>query len=375
MVGVSKAFGAFNALNRIDLDIRRGEFLTFLGPSGSGKTTLLMILAGFEKPSGGMVTKDGADITGVSADRRNFGMVFQGYALFPHMSVADNIGFPLRVRGVDKRERQARVADMVDLVGLAGHQSKRPQDLSGGQQQRVALARALVFGPELLLLDEPLSALDKNLREQLQFELKEIHRKTGTTFVFVTHDQNEALALSDRIAIFNHGDIVQIDTPERLYSAPCDRFTAEFLGSINIFKLKNPRRQNGSIIGEFGGQVLSAPALEGAISSLLSVRPEFLDVREAGPASDEDGVRAVLRAQVYQGGSTILKLATADGSELIAMRAAGQAPCVEIDKPVWVTWPRLRGRLIPENSLSREVTEPLTTTMGGTWKITSNRTA
>ena len=270
------------------------------------------------------------------------------------MSVADNIGFPLRVRGIAKRERQSRVADMIDLVGLDGHQSKHPQDLSGGQQQRVALARALVFGPELLLLDEPLSALDKNLREQLQFELKEVHRKTGTTFVFVTHDQNEALALSDRIAIFNQGNIVQIDTPERLYSAPCDRFTAEFLGSINIFKLKNPRRQNGSIVGEFGGQVLSAPALEGATSSLLSVRPEFLNVREAGPAPDEAGVRAVLRALVYQGGNTILKLATADGFELIAMRAAGQVQCVEIDKPVWVTWPRLRGRIIPENSLSRE---------------------
>ncbi|WP_308462127.1 ABC transporter ATP-binding protein [Mesorhizobium sp. INR15] len=352
MVGVGKAFGTFNALNHVDLDISRGEFLTFLGPSGSGKTTLLMILAGFEKPSTGMVTKDGVDITGVSADRRNFGMVFQGYALFPHMTVADNIGFPLRVRGILKRERQARVAGMIDLVGLDGHQSKRPQNLSGGQQQRVALARALVFKPELLLLDEPLSALDKNLREQLQFELKEVHRKTGTTFVFVTHDQNEALALSDRIAIFNHGNIIQIDTPERLYSAPCDRFTAEFLGSINIFRLNNPRRQHGSIIGEFSGQVLSAPAVEGATSSLLSVRPEFLDVREEGPAPDEDGVRAVLRARVYQGGSTILKLAAADGSELIATHGAGQASCIEIGKPAWVTWPRMRGRIIPETSLS-----------------------
>lgn len=349
MVGVQKTFGAFHALKGVDLGIRRGEFLTFLGPSGSGKTTLLMILAGFETPTSGTVTKDGADITGISADRRNFGMVFQGYALFPHMSVADNIAFPLRIRGVPKRDREARVAEMIDLVGLANHQSKRPQNLSGGQQQRVALARALVFKPELLLLDEPLSALDKNMREQLQFELKEVHRKTGTTFVFVTHDQNEALALSDRIAIFNHGSIVQVDTPEGLYSSPRDRFTAEFLGSINIFELHNPRRLDGFVVGDFCGQAIGAPAPESGESALLSVRPEFLDVRHMGPDPDENGVEAVVRDKVYQGGNTILKLVAANGTELTAIRHAGQHSSMEIDQTVWVTWPRTRGRIIPEN--------------------------
>jgi putative spermidine/putrescine transport system ATP-binding protein len=349
MVGVQKTFGAFHALKGVDLDIRRGEFLTFLGPSGSGKTTLLMILAGFETPTSGTVTKDGADITGISADRRNFGMVFQGYALFPHMSVADNIAFPLKIRGVPKRERDTRVSEMIDLVGLTNHQAKRPQALSGGQQQRVALARALVFKPELLLLDEPLSALDKNMREQLQSELKEVHRKTGTTFVFVTHDQNEALALSDRIAIFNHGGIVQVDTPERLYQAPRDRFTAEFLGSINIFELKNPRRLDGFVVGDFCGHTIGAPAPEDGTSPLLSVRPEFLDMRKIGPDPDENGVEAVVRDKVYQGGNTLLKLVAGNGTELTAIRHAGQASNMVVGETLWVTWPRACGRIIPEN--------------------------
>jgi len=349
MVGVQKTFGAFHALKGVDLDIRRGEFLTFLGPSGSGKTTLLMVLAGFETPTAGSVTKNGADITAVSADRRNFGMVFQGYALFPHMSVADNIAFPLKIRGVPKRERDARVTEMIELVGLTNHQAKRPQALSGGQQQRVALARALVFKPELLLLDEPLSALDKNMREQLQFELKEVHRKTGTTFVFVTHDQNEALALSDRIAIFNNGGIVQVDTPEQLYAAPRDRFTAEFLGSINIFELANPRQLDGFVVGDFCGQKISAPAPDGSASRLLAVRPEFVDVRKIGPDAEENGVEAFVREKVYQGGNTLLKLVAANGTELTAIRHAGQASDMEHGETLWVTWPRTRGRIIPEN--------------------------
>ncbi len=214
-VGIGKSFGAFQALKDVSLHVGRGEFLTLLGPSGSGKTTLLMILAGFEQPTRGRLMSEGEDITMKGAEARSFGMVFQGYALFPHMTVAQNIAFPLQVRKIPRDAIARRVAEIIERVGLKGQENKPPAKLSGGQQQRVALARALVFEPPVLLLDEPFSALDKHLRGRMQDEVKRLHQEFGTTFIFVTHDQSEALSLSSRIAIFNHGELLQIGAPQR----------------------------------------------------------------------------------------------------------------------------------------------------------------
>ncbi|WBL32872.1 ABC transporter ATP-binding protein [Sinirhodobacter sp. HNIBRBA609] len=231
---INKFYGVTQALFDVSLSIDMGEFVTLLGPSGSGKTTLLKILAGFEPVSSGEIIMDGRDIATLPPEKRNFGLVFQGYALFPHMSVHDNIAYPLKVRRTARDEIEARVAAMLDLVQLKKFARRRPAELSGGQQQRVALARALVFKPDLLLLDEPMSALDKKLRVDLQEELREIHSTLGTTFINVTHDQEEAMHMSDRIAVMNHGRIVQFDTAFNLYRHPETRFVADFVGKSNI---------------------------------------------------------------------------------------------------------------------------------------------
>lgn len=233
---VSKYFGTFCAVDDITLDIRKGEFLTLLGPSGSGKTTLLMMVAGFLDISKGDIALDGASIALVPAENRNFGMVFQGYALFPHMSVRDNIGYALSVRKQPKEQIRNRVDEMLELVQLQDFASRKPGQLSGGQQQRVALARALCFSPPVLLLDEPLGALDKKLRVEVQEQLRDIHRRVGTTFIYVTHDQEEALSMSDRIVIMRDGAVEQTGTPNELYERPVNRFTAGFLGKSNFIE-------------------------------------------------------------------------------------------------------------------------------------------
>lgn len=234
LTGLTKRFGDFVAVNDIDLEIQRGEFLTLLGPSGSGKTTLLMMIAGFLDTSAGDILLDGASIRDVPAEKRNFGMVFQGYALFPHMTARQNISYPLEVRKRSKAEITARVDEMLDLVQLTEFGHRKPGQLSGGQQQRVALARALCFSPPVLLLDEPLGALDKKLRVEVQDQLKDIHRRVGTTFIYVTHDQEEALSMSDRIVIMQEGQIEQVGTPSELYECPRTRFAAGFLGKSNF---------------------------------------------------------------------------------------------------------------------------------------------
>ncbi len=234
LTGLTKNFGNFVAVDNVDLEIRRGEFLTLLGPSGSGKTTLLMMIAGFLDISAGDILLDGTSIREVPADKRNFGMVFQGYALFPHMTVRQNVGYALDVRGRPKAEIKARVDEMLDLVQLQDFGHRKPGQLSGGQQQRVALARALSFAPPVLLLDEPLGALDKKLRIEVQAQLKEIHRRVGTTFIYVTHDQEEALSMSDRIVIMQNGRVEQLGTPTELYERPRTRFAAGFLGKSNF---------------------------------------------------------------------------------------------------------------------------------------------
>lgn len=231
---VNKSYdGKARVVADLDLDIHQGEFLTLLGPSGSGKTTTLMMLAGFEQPNYGTIELDGSSIVGVPAYQRNIGMVFQNYALFPHMTVAQNLAFPLRMRGIAKAERERRVSGILDMVRLPEVADRRPVQLSGGQQQRIALARALIFEPQLVLMDEPLGALDKQLREQMQLEIRSLHERLGITVVYVTHDQSEALTMSDRVAVFAHGRIQQIAPPDDIYEHPANAFVADFVGDNN----------------------------------------------------------------------------------------------------------------------------------------------
>jgi putative spermidine/putrescine transport system ATP-binding protein len=348
--GVSKRFASFTALSDISLDIARGEFLTLLGPSGSGKTTLLLILAGFEAPSEGRILSEGADITEVPAETRSYGMVFQGYALFPHMTVEANIAFPLQVRRHASAEIKRRVAEMIERVGLRGHEKKLPAKLSGGQQQRVALARALVFEPGVLLLDEPFSALDKNLREQMQDEVKRLHQETGTTFVFVTHDQSEALALSTRVAIFDHGRLQQVGKPDEVYERPANRFVAEFLGEINLLPLKDMRVESGLASGQFEDRRLTVQASAASgTDSILAIRPEHLTIA-AGAEAPRSGnaIRASLDDVVYQGGVTRLKLKTPGGVPITLSLASQQAaPLLGTGGSFWIHWPTDQGQLLP----------------------------
>ncbi|MCK1790741.1 ABC transporter ATP-binding protein [Pseudomonas violetae] len=343
--GISQYYGRFAALDNVDLDVRQGEFLTLLGPSGSGKTTLLMILAGFLSPTSGKLMEQGVDIIKRSAEKRNYGMVFQGYALFPHMSVADNVAYPLRIRKVAGEERLRRVKHILEVVGLGAHMHKKPSELSGGQQQRVAIARALVFEPELLLLDEPLSALDKNLREQLQTELQRIHRQVGTSFVFVTHDQGEALALSSRIAIFNHGKLTQVDTPENIYNRPDSRFVAEFLGKMNLFPLADLTRSGATASGRCGSSVLHALApnpLSAAQPTVLAVRPEHMELHNECPTRDGYNVMAAqLTDKVYQGSSIHLALKVGGDASPVNLSVPGNHPgaLMPSGAPVWLSWP------------------------------------
>lgn len=350
IMNARKCFGAFEALRSVSLDIEKGEFLTFLGPSGSGKSTLLNAIAGFEPLTEGRILKDGNDIGPLPPDKRNFGMVFQGYALFPHLSVADNIAFSLRVRGLSRDERERRVNRMVDLVGLAGHANKRPAALSGGQQQRCALARALVFEPELLLLDEPLSALDKNLREQLQDELVSIHQRTGTTFLFVTHDQGEALAMSDRIAIFNKGGIEQIGRPDDLYDWPKSRFVAEFLGTMNIIPLDPSRKAGEASHGGFRLDAdVEACSRSAAGGAVLAIRPERLTLHRDRPAAAANVLPFRVDALVFQGASVVVKGSAPDEVPLtLTVSRVGFDEDLAIGQDRWVSWNRSDARFLDD---------------------------
>jgi putative spermidine/putrescine transport system ATP-binding protein len=340
---IGKLFGGFSALDDVSLTIGRGEFVTLLGPSGSGKTTFLMILAGFEAPSSGRLFLDGRDVTGVAAEERAFGMVFQGYALFPHMSVEDNIAFPLQVQRRAASEIRRRVREMVDMMGLGGHGHKRPSALSGGQQQRVALARALVYEPPVLLLDEPFSALDKNLRGQMQDEVRRLHRETGTTFVFVTHDQSEALALSSRVAIFDKGRLQQLGAPREVYERPANRFVAEFLGEINILPLEG-LDPDGS--GRIEGQAVRVPTQGGTTGQSLAIRPEYMRLHMHRPAAG-NAIGATLRDLVYLGAETRLGMRTRGGADLTLILPTADLPdSLMPGAEVWAGWPETRGLVL-----------------------------
>jgi len=285
---VTKTFGAVNAVDGVDLDIAEGEFFSMLGPSGSGKTTVLRLIAGFEQPTSGTVSLFGQDVTERAPFDRDVNTVFQDYALFPHMTVLDNVAYGLRVRGMGRRERYARAREALESVRLGGFGDRKPGQLSGGQRQRVALARATVVRPKALLLDEPLGALDLKLREQMQVELKELQRELGITFIFVTHDQEEALTLSDRIAVFNEGRIEQLGTPSEIYDNPVSPFVASFVGTSNIFDDTLSRILLGA-----GG--------------IHSVRPEKVGiVREGAALQAEHTAQGTLAEVIYVGNSSRL---------------------------------------------------------------------
>ena len=321
---VTKRFGDVVALNDVSLDIGRGEFMTLLGPSGCGKTTLLRLAAGFLGPDAGSIAIDGKCVNEVPTYQREIGMMFQNYALFPHMSVADNIAYGLKTRHVPRQECRKRVADVLALVKLTGMESRKPRQLSGGQQQRVALARALVINPTVLLLDEPFSALDKNLRAAMQVELREIQRALGLTTIFVTHDQSEALSLSDRMAVMSEGKIRQLGTPLEVYRRPRDRFVASFVGDTNRLRGELVSVGATSAVITLGAAQMKVPAepFSGrAISSAvdLFVRPEQLRLMNAGEPSAMTGRIA---AQVYQGGHVDLQI-DCPGHDRLLLRSAG----------------------------------------------------
>ncbi|HET7263902.1 MAG TPA: ABC transporter ATP-binding protein [bacterium] len=302
LAGLTKLYGDAAAVRDLNLDIAAGEFLTLLGPSGSGKTTTLMMIAGFVSPERGEIFIDETPVTWLPAQRRGIGMVFQNYALFPHMTVVENIAFPLQMRGVSRSEIRARTRDILELVQLPGYESRYPRHLSGGQQQRVALARALVFEPRVLLLDEPLSALDKKLRDQIRIELKHIHERLKITFIYVTHDQEEALIMSDRVAVMNGGRIAQLGAPRDLYDDPADAFVAQFIGETNLLRGVVDGISGGLLVVRHAGGATFRAAqgttdARAGRSLLMSIRPEHLRLRpEVSDAGSVGGVADVSSA-------------------------------------------------------------------------------
>jgi spermidine/putrescine transport system ATP-binding protein len=290
---VSKRFGSVGAVDEVSIEIREGEFFSLLGPSGCGKTTTLRMVAGFELPDAGRILLQGDDVTTVPANKRPVNMVFQQYALFPHMTVHDNVAFGLKVKGVPRRDHGGRIKEILRIVSLEGLEGRRPRQLSGGQQQRVALARALVNSPAALLLDEPLGALDVKLRKQMQLQLKAIQHDVGTTFVYVTHDQEEALAMSDRIAVMNHGKVEQIGSPREIYDHPRSAFVADFIGSLNAFELRVDE-----LVGEHavmrlddGGRVVAGLGADCHVGETVrvAVRPERVRIAATGTAPQNGG--------------------------------------------------------------------------------------
>ena len=342
--GISKHYGQVRAVDAVDLEVARGEFLTLLGPSGSGKTTMLMMIAGFVTPTAGDILLDGRQITALPPERRNFGMVFQGYALFPHLSVFDNVAFPLKVRRRPAEEIRREVGRTLDLVQLGGLAERMPRQLSGGQQQRVALARALVFTPDVLLLDEPLGALDRKLRTEVQIELKQLHAQIGTTFVYVTHDQEEALSMSDRVAIVRDGRFVQTGSPGELYERPATRFVAGFLGESNFLAGRVSGGDAAGFVYAGGGESFRQALHGGAVPRagsevLLAMRPEKVSIGIAPPAAAENRVAGRVSSWNYFGSDFHFTVETASLGRLAVRCPAWR---IQLDPQdgmeVWLGW-------------------------------------
>ncbi|ALA19007.1 MULTISPECIES: ABC transporter ATP-binding protein [Chelatococcus] len=328
--GVSKVYGGLAAVRDVDLAVARGEFVSLLGPSGCGKTTTLQMIAGLVEPTGGRIGLDGRDITREKPNRRGLGVVFQSYALFPHMTVAENVAFGLEMRKVPRAERDRRVAEMLALVHLANLAERYPRQLSGGQRQRVAIARALVIAPPVLLLDEPLSNLDAKLREEMQFELRRIQRSVGTTTIMVTHDQAEALSISDRVVVMEAGRMTQIDAPYRLYEQPATAFISTFVGKMN--RLAGVWRDGGVAVA--GTVLASAPADVAAGAAVTaSIRPEKLHLRPMG----EGRLAGRVASRFFLGGHWLLTVGTEAGDILVSVPNTGEEPARE-GEPVGLDW-------------------------------------
>jgi spermidine/putrescine transport system ATP-binding protein len=343
--GVSKSYGAQKAVDNVSLTVPGGQFVCFLGPSGCGKTTLLRMLAGLETPSEGRILIDGVDMAGVPPNRRPVNMVFQSYAVFPHMTVADNVAYGLKIDRVARPERDARVADALALVKLGEFAHRRPDQLSGGQRQRVALARALVKAPKVLLLDEPLSALDAKLREAMRGELAAIQREVGVTFVMVTHDQDEALAMASRCALMDKGTLQQVASPGDLYEYPANRFVADFIGTINLFEGTLSADRTTVTTPALDAPIHVAQAVTGAPDThvWVGIRPEKITMTPAGPAAipPSNVASGTIVTSAYLGSVTLYDIRTATGTLIKvtapnALRTAN--PALPTGTQVWLQW-------------------------------------
>ncbi len=343
---ISKSFGPVQALRETTLDVPAGALMALLGPSGCGKTTTLRVIAGFETSDTGAVLIDGRDVSDLPPNRRNLGMVFQNYSLFPHMTVGENIGFGLKMARMPRAEIGRRVADMLTLVRLAGFEDRFSHQLSGGQQQRVALARALVTNPKVLLLDEPLGALDKNLRESMQFELRQLQRKLGITTILVTHDQEEALTVSDLIAVMNLGRILQVGTPTDVYDRPKSRFVSEFLGTSNLFAASADSAADRVRLEFNGAGAVDVPiaAANGVPSGhvMLAVRPEKMALSARPPANGAAALRGIVSGRVFRGAyhAYQVRLAGRDDPVFVYQQPSltGTAEIFDLDATVFITW-------------------------------------
>jgi spermidine/putrescine ABC transporter ATP-binding subunit len=348
---ISKRYGDVQAVDQVDLDIAPGEFVTLLGPSGSGKTTTLMVIAGFQAPTSGHVLLNGARLTDTPAYERGFGIVFQNYALFPHMTVSDNIAFPLRMRGVPKSTRASMVEAALDLVRLPGLGARYPSQLSGGQQQRVALARALVFEPPVLLMDEPLGALDKKLRQEMQLEIRRIQQETRTTAIYVTHDQEEALVMSDRLAVMHMGRIEQVGTPADVYENPRSRFVADFVGESNILPVvirADGSRRWAEIATGVDVPIAAAEIVDGQAGYLV-IRPEQVTVMDSGTGGGADiRIGGEVEEVIYLGDSTKVAVRLGTGQKMVARVAPSHDAVLQDGQRVAVGWNPRDARLVSD---------------------------
>jgi putative spermidine/putrescine transport system ATP-binding protein len=350
---VTKRYGDAVAVDRVSLDIRQGEFLTLLGASGSGKSTLLNLIAGFVTPDAGRVLLDGADLAGVRPHRRNMGVMFQNYALFPHLTVEANVAYPLQQRKVRRAEIRRRVADVLDLVQLGQHARRLPLQLSGGQQQRVALARSIVFEPPVLLLDEPMGALDKSLRESLQYEMKAIHERLGITFVQVTHDQSEALAMSDRIAVLHSGRVEQVGTPHELYYRPQTRRVAEFMGESNLFEGRTDGADGLMSIRDDDIVIVAPNELGFAANDrvTVSIRPEHIRLVGEGSGSPAPTHHGHVTEMAFLGSHRRLTVRLASGRDITVLEpASSAAEPLQPGAPARVTWQPADVIVLPKES-------------------------